>query len=229
MAECQPARAISIAVVASPDTKRDELYLTTQRFIDGQERRYVEYMTKTWETEDEQEDAVHLDCSWTVVNESPSSEVTGLWHLEGEEISVYVDGKKHVNATVTNGKVTLGHTGTIVTLGYAYNSDLGSLPVDGGAQDGSSQGKTKRISRLGLWLMDTLGLKYGPDADNLTEIKPRTWGEAHGEATPLFTGVVRERFEGDYDRLGQYFLRADGPFPATVLAAMPQFQVSDDS
>jgi hypothetical protein len=54
-------------------------------------------------------------------------------------------------------------------------------------------------------------------------------GRHFGEATPLFTGVVRERFEGDFDKLGQVYWRADGPFPATVLAVMPQFEVADGS
>jgi hypothetical protein len=57
----------------------------------------------------------------------------------------------------------------------------------------------------------------------------REWGDIFGVATPLFTGVVRERFEGDYDKLGQVYWRADGPFPATVLAIMPQFEVADAS
>ena len=57
----------------------------------------------------------------------------------------------------------------------------------------------------------------------------RKWGADYGVATALFTGVVRLRFEGNYDKLGQVYWRADGPFPATVLALMPQFQVSDDS
>lgn len=219
----------SVAVVPSPDTTRDELYVVVKRYVNGGQKRYVEYLTKIWETGDDQEDAFHLDCGWTVTNSPAASSVTGLWHLEGEEVQVYVDGTKHVDVTVTNGTATLDRSGTVVTLGYAFNSDGQSLPVDGGAQDGSSQGKVKRINRIGFWLLDTLGLKYGPDADNLTEIIVREWGDDYGEMVPLFTGVVRERLEGDYDKLGQVYWRADGPFPATVLALMKQVTVSDDS
>jgi hypothetical protein len=219
----------SAAVVPSPDTTRDELYIVVQRYINGAERRYIEYSSKIWEVEDEQEDAFHLDCGWTTVNSPVTDTVTGLFHLEGETVSVYVDGTKHSDVTVTNGKVTLDRTGTIITLGYAYQSDGNTMPVEGGSQDGTAQGKTKRIGKVGFWLLDTLGLKYGPDADNLTEIIVREWGDDYGSATPLFTGVLRERFESDYDRLGQIYWRADGPFPATVLAVMPQLNTSDDS
>ncbi len=219
----------SVAVVTDPSATRDELYMVVQRYVNGQSRRYIEYMSKVWEVEDEQEDAFHVDCGWTTINSPVTDTVTGLFHLEGEEVGVYVDGKKHRNLTVTNGKVTLDTTGTIITLGYYYNSDAQTLPLDGGTPDGSAQGKTKRIHKIGFWLVDTLGLKYGRDADNLTELLVRHWGATFGEATPLFTGVARERFEGDYDKLGQVYWRADGPFPATVLAVMPQFEASDDS
>jgi len=219
----------SVAVVTDPSATRDELYMIVRRYINGQSRRYVEYMSKLWEVEDFQEDAFYVDCGWTVVNSPASASVTGLFHLEGQEVGVYVDGTKHPSQTVTNGKITLGRAGTIVTLGYYYNSDGQTLPLDGGSQDGSSQGKIKKISRIGFWLVDTLGLKFGPDADTLTELIVRQWGDRFGEATPLFTGVVRERFEGDFDKLGQVYWRADGPFPAVVLAVMPQFEISDDS
>jgi hypothetical protein len=219
----------SLAVVPEPEGTRDELYLVVQRYINGGTKRYIEYMSKIWEVEDVQEDAFHLDCGWTTVNSPASDTVTGLWHLEGETVSAYADGTKHPPVTVTNGTITLGGDFSIITLGYAYNSDGQTMPLEGGAQDGSAQGKIKRIGRIGFWLIDTLGLKFGRDADNLSEIINRQWGDAYGQATPLFTGVVRKRFEGDYDLLGQVYWRADGPFPATVAAIMPQYTVSDDS
>jgi len=219
----------SIATVPAPDATRDELYLVVKRYINGRTRRYIEYMSKIWESSDAQEDAFYVDCGWTVTNGSASATVTGLWFLEGQTVGAYVDGTKHINVTVTNGTVTLDRTGTVVTLGYLYNSDGQTMPLEGGSEDGSAQSKTKRISRLGFWLMDTLGLKFGPDEDNLTEILERQWGDDWGAATALFTGVVRERFEGDYDKTGYVYWRADGPFPANVLAVIPQYEVADDS
>jgi hypothetical protein len=216
----------SVAAVPSPDATRDELYMVVKRYINGGTKRYIEYMSKIWEVDDVQEDAFHLDCGWTITNGSPASTVTGLWHLEGETVTPYVDGAVHPNITVSNGTATLNYTGTVVTLGYAYNSDGQTLPLEGGAQDGTSQGKVKRISDVGFWLADTLGLKYGPDEDNLTEILVTQFGDDFGEATTLFTGVTVERFEGDYDKLGQVFWRAAGPFPATVLAVMPVVKVN---
>ena len=217
----------TVAVVPSPDATRDELYLVVKRYINGGTKRYVEYLSKMWESDDVQEDAFHLDCGWTITNGSPSTAVAVPWHLEGQSLSFYIDGTKHPAITAANGKATLNTAATVVTLGYTYNSDGQTLPAEGGSANGTAQGKTKRIHAVGFWLMDTLGLKFGPDADNLTELLETKWGANFGTATPLFTGVAKERFEGDYDKLAQVYWRCDGPFPATVLAVMPEVNVSD--
>jgi hypothetical protein len=218
----------SMAVVVDPTGVRDEWYGIVQRYINGGTKQYVEYMSKTWETGDAQENAFYVDCGWTDLTPGTDT-ITGLWHLEGETLGVYIDGAHLPDVTVSNGTAVLATTGTVKTIGYFYPSDGQTMPLEGGSQDGSSQGKIKRIAKLGFWLLDTLGLKYGPDADNLTELIVRQWGDEFGVATSLFTGVLRERFEGDYDKLGQVYFRSDGPFPANVLALMPQFDTADDS
>jgi hypothetical protein len=149
--------------------------------------------------------------------------------LEGETVSIYSDGAKVPAQAVTNGKITLNVAASVITLGYAYPSDAVTLPPEGGSQDGNSQTKTKKTARVGFWMLDTLGLKYGPNFDTLTEIVNRTWGDDFGAPTPLFTGVFRGRFEGDYDALAQVYWRCDGPFPATVLALAQQLDTADGS
>jgi hypothetical protein len=200
-----------------------------QRYVDGQVRRFIEILGDTWHNGMDQEDAFHVDCGFTQITTVATTSVTGLWHLEGETVGVYVDGAVHADATVTNGKITLDHSGYITTVGYYYNSDGATLPLVAGTPLGSGQGNIKRISRLGFWLLDTLGLQYGPDYETLTEILERNWGEPQGAATPLFTGMTRVRFEGNYDRLGQVYWRAAGPFPATVLAVIPHADISEES
>lgn len=217
-----------IGVIVDPSETRDELYLIVNRTINGGTKRYVEYMSKLWETSvDAQEDAFQVDCG--TANLTSGTTITGLWYLEGQTVGAYIDGKSHPNITIANGIATFNITGVVKTIGYFYESDGQSMPIEGGSQDGTAQGKMKIIKRIGFWLIDTLGLKYGPDADHLTELLERDWGAEMGVATALSTGVRRERFEGSYDRLGQVYWRCDGPFPATVCSLLPQFDVSDDT
>lgn len=218
----------SIASVPSPDGTRDELYLVVKRYINGGTKRYIERMTKIWEYGDAQEDSFYADCGYTYTGASTAS-LDALWFLEGQTVGVMVDGAKQNEKVVANGKITLDRAGVLKTVGYHYNSDGEKLSLEGGSQDGTAQGKVKRVARIGFWLMDTLGLTFGRDADNLDEVIFKTWGDDYGSAPPLFTGVTRQRFEGDYTRDARVYWRANGPFPATVLSILPQYDVSDDS
>lgn len=223
------AKVESIALVPSADGTRDELWMGVKRYVNGGVKRYIEYMTKFWETDDDQEDAVYLDSAWTQINTAGTTSVTNLIHLEGQTVSIYADGAEHPRQAVANGLITLNRTSYIVTVGFPYTSDGLTMPPEGGSQDGTGIGKIKKVSRVGFWLLDTLGMKYGRDGDNLTEVLIGEWGDNYGEATPLFTGLVRKRFEGTYDRLGQVYWRCEGPFPATVMAVLKTLDVSDDS
>lgn len=225
------AQVENICTLPVSDGSADELYMTVLRYINGKQVRYNEVLTKVWEDGDDQTTALYGDCG-TLVSASPATTtINSLNWLEGESVSVLVDGKAHPDVTVTNGNITLEVAASLISLGKSYTSVGETMPVEGGAQDGSAQGKIKRIRRLGLWLMDTLGLSYGPN-DGVTPLTPileRQWGDNFGAMVPLFTGVFRDRFEGDWDRLGQVYWQANGMFPATVIAAMLQFEVSDQT
>jgi hypothetical protein len=216
-------------VAVSADGTREELWMVIRRYINGGTVRYIERFSKPWAKGDLKEDALFLDCGKTIVNGSPTTALTGLAHLEGETVPVLADGAVHPDVTIVNAKATLNTTAMKATLGYAYPSDGMSLPVEAGAQDGTAQGKIKRLTRVKFILFDTLGLRYGPDANNLTEILNAEWGDSFGVATDLATGVFSGSFDGGYSRTGQCFWRASGPFPATILAYLPQVDTSDDS
>lgn len=218
-----------IAVTTAPDGINDEIWLTVKRYINGTTIRNVEVMTALWLSTNDQLTAFYMDCGGTVINGSPSATVTGAFWLEGQSVGVYVDGAAHPAVTVTNGTLTLLYAGSVVTWGYLYNSDGQTLPAPAASPDGSGQGKMKKIGRIGFWLMNTLGLKFGSDVNALDELIVSVWGDKYGSATPLQTGVIRERFAGNFDLTGQVYWRCNGPFPATVLSVMPQVTVSDDS
>jgi hypothetical protein len=224
-----PVIVESVEVIPEPNGTFDEVYIIAKRYINGRTERYIEILSKVWESGDDQEDAFHVDCGATITSSPASATITGLWYVEGETLAVWADGTVHPDVTITNGKATLDTDYSIKTVGYNYFSDGETMPFNGGAQDGTAQGKLKIIKRVGFWLMDTLGLKYGKDADSLTSILSARWGDNFGEATPMFTGVTRERFEDSSNRVGQIYFRVDTPCPATVLSIMPQGTTEDDS
>lgn len=216
-----------IAVIPSADGTRDELWMVVSRYIGGQVVHYVEYMNKVFEQSDKPEFALCLDCAATYNTGAPASTIGGLWHLEGETISVHADGAILPNVTVTNGTVTISQASTVVNFGYTYNSDIKTLRPDSGAADGTAMGKTKRINRLGMFLWRTGGLFFGRDADNLDELIFREAGDDTNTAVPLYTGIKSETFSGDYDMNTQVYIRQNTPLPGAILGLYPMLHTQD--
>jgi hypothetical protein len=218
----------SVCSVPNIDGTRDELWMTVQRYIDSGTVHYVEYMGKLWDDDDEQENAFFLDCGATY-DGSATTTIRGLYHLRGETLQVLADGATQPDVTVSaTGVVTLSREASVVHLGYGYSSDGETMNIEAGAADGTAQGKTQRVHRVAFRVLDTLGLKFGRDFDNLNEVFSRNSSQNAGEAVPLYTGDLSELFDGGYVTEGaRVCWRVDTPFPATVLAVMPALHTQD--
>jgi hypothetical protein len=98
--------------------------------------------------------------------------VTGLSHLEGEAIALRVDGGKHAQKTVSQGRVTLDDYGYKVVAGLPYTTTIETLdpPIDFG-----------------------IGLHIGRRARNLSSILL-----VKDSAIPQVNGVTIPAFDLDY-------------------------------
>lgn len=217
----------SIACIPNPTGTADELWMIVKRTINSGTERYIEYLTPFWDSSMEQEDAFFVDCGLTY-DGAAATTISGLDHLEGQEVAILADGASHPNKTVSSGSITLDRSASVVQVGLPYNKDVKTLRIEAGAADGTAQGKTKRIHSVVFRFFETLGVKYGPDSANLSSITFRTSATPMGSAPDLFTGDIGLRFEGDYESEGQIFVRSYQPFPMTILAIMPQLHTQDD-
>src|SRR6185436_2944845 len=112
----------SIAAIPSPDTTRDELWLSVRRTIGGVTKRYVEVMSKYWEDGDAVSGAVFLDSS-AAYSGAPTTTVTGLTWLIGETVGVLADGATHPDCVVDgSGRITLARSASVVQVGEKYTS-----------------------------------------------------------------------------------------------------------
>ena len=221
------AQVESVAVIPSADGTRDEVWMVVKRYINGSTRRFVEYMTRFFEDDIDQEDAFFLDCGLTYDSTSTST-ISGLYHLEGQTVSVLADGAVQTDKTVSGGKITLDSAASVVHVGYNYNSDGQRLRDEAGAANGTALGKTRRTHRLGFLLHRSLGLKVGDTFDTLDTVTFRTSADELDEAVALYSGILSETPEFDYDFDNQVCFRQDQPLPSTILAIMPQLDVQDN-
>lgn len=213
--------------IPSPDGDKDDLWLIVKRTINGSTKRYVEYMHKYHEDGDEQVDMFYVDSGLTYSG-PPATTISGLDHLEGEAVTLLVDGSPHPSRDVTGGSVTLQRPGSKVHAGLGYRGVLTPMPIDAGAADGSSQTKIKRISRCGIRFHETLGARYGRDEDSqLDTIMFRGAGDDMNAAPPLFTGEKVVAWPDGYDGESTITVVQDQPMACTIISIVPHITTQD--
>lgn len=215
----------SVACIPVPDGTSDEAWIVVKRTIDGNTRRYIEYITPRFD-EDDTINAFFVDSGLTY-DGAPATVISGLDHLEGETVSILADGATHPNRTVSSGSITLARSANVVHIGLPYESNIDTLNIEAGSADGTSQGKTKRIHRIALRLYKTLGLKFGPNADSLDVMTFRTSADATNSPPALFTGDKSINWNGYYETEGKMYFRQDQPLPFTLLGLFPQLVTQD--
>lgn len=221
------ANVESVACIPAPDGTRDEVWVLTQRYINGQIKRYIEVMTKMWNTGDNVADAVYLDCS-SSYSGSPATHISGLTWLEGETVQVLADGATHPDCVVSAGAITLNFAASKVQVGYTYNSDAKTLRIEAGGADGTSQVKLKRIHRVGVRLLDTIGLQIGPSFSDMEIVPFRSSADAMDEGLPAFSDdKAWISINDSYTRAGQLCLRQAQPLPANVQLIVAQLETQD--
>ena len=216
----------SIASISGTLTE-DEVWVIVKRTINGATKRYVECFSDFDFDETDANDFKFLD-SHLSYSGSATTTLSGLAHLEGQTVSILADGAAHANKTVSSGSITLDRSVTKACVGLSYDSILQTMRIEGGAAEGTSQGKTKRISKVVLRLFETVGVKVGPSLTNLELIPFRTTSSLlSNPVDTLLSGDKEIEFNDDYNSDGFIFIKQDQPLPCSILAIYPTLVTSD--
>ena len=216
----------SIASISGTLTE-DEVWVIVKRTINGATKRYVECFSDFDFDETDANDFKFLD-SHLSYSGSATTTLSGLAHLEGQTVSILADGAAHANKTVSSGAITLDRSATKACVGLSYDSILQTMRIEGGAAEGTSQGKTKRISKVVLRLFETVGVKVGPSLTNLELIPFRTTSSLlRNPVDTLLSGDKEIEFNDDYNSDGFIFIKQDQPLPCSILAIYPTLVTSD--
>ena len=205
----------SIAVIPSPGGASEDLWLLVRRTINGRNVRYVEYVSPYGSEKTSQADSFYVDCGLTY-NGAPTTVISGAWHLEGQTVEILANGAVHPARTVTNGSVTLTAAASKVHLGFVEESAFQTMRPNPPDPSGTSQGKLRRISRLMIRFINSLGVATGPDEDNLTDITFRTTAVPMGQPPPLFTGDHILEWEDDVSYDGFVYIEARQGLPVNI-------------
>lgn len=211
----------SLTTIPADSQDRDEVWFLVERTLNGKRLKTIERLEADYDTGDTSANAWYSDCGASAESITPFSAVLGLWHLEGETVSVLADGAIHPPQVVEDGAISLVRPANKVVVGLPYTAKLVTLPLDKGQDEGTAQGKHKRIHHATIRFVNTLGGQYGMASDKLQPLEFRTTDTPLG-LPELFTGDIRVEATGGWGTLGKLWYINSDPTPTTLVAIMPE-------
>ena len=220
--------AIIESVATIPSTTADQTWMIAQRLIDGGTKRYIEYFEAERVGGEAVEDSFFVDSGLTYSGVA-ATVISGLDHLEGETVTILADGATHDDKTVVSGSITLDREATKVHIGIGFSARGQTMRVEAGGGDGTSQGKTKRVTNATFRIWETgSGLEVGPSFDNMVTIPLRKVSDAMDTPIPLTTGDTDLiHWPGNYEKEGRIAWRHSKPLPCVVIGIAPQLVTQD--
>ena len=207
------------------DTGNDDLYLIVKRTINSQTKSYVEVL-KPFDFGSVTTAAFFVD-SGLAYSGSAVTSLSGLYHLEGQSVAILANGATHPDETVSGGGITLDYSSTTAAVGFSYTSEMQTMRIESGSEDGTSQGKPKRIHAVTLRLFETVGIEVGNSSSEIDRIPFRDSSMAMDQGIPLFTGDKEIEFPGGFDNDDRIYVRQSQVLPMTVLAFYPRMNTFD--
>ena len=197
-----------------------------KRTINNVTKRYVEFFEDRFPDDADQRDAFFVDSGLTYGPSSgaATATITGLSHLEGQNVSVFADGAVRSSTTVSSGQITLVSAASLVHVGLPYTSSLTTLRLMAGDPQGPSQGKLKRIDHVLIRLYRALGVEVFEGEPPLAHSGggEHQWDDVPFDSSvtplPLFTGDKVVPLDNAWGLEGRVALRVRTPVPASVLA-----------
>ena len=213
-----------------PGQKEDKVYYSVRRLINGSTVRYLE----RWALESEGRggDNNKLADSYVHASGVSTSVVSGLDHLEAQEVILWGNEKDLGTFTVSGGTIESPINLTSYCVGLGYSATFKSAKLAYGASMGTALNQVKKINQMGVVARDmhAQGLKYGQDLETLYDlpliighmpVNPDSiWDEFDAETFP---------FGGSWNTDSRLYLVASAPRPVTVLAAIISMQTNDKS
>lgn len=206
--------AVIESAAAIPSAGGAVVYLVVKRTINGQTRRYVEYLAPRYETGDTLASAVYFDCAFST-SVTAATTVTGVTWLAGETIGLLVNGVDVGDAVVSAaGTVTLPSTttGTVVG-GLRYTSRLETLRApSAGNRDGTALGRQMKVVDVKIDMLEAKGLQAG----SLVSTRAVPHAEREAAAGSLNTGVFPVQVDDRSSNDGVVVVTTDKGYPATI-------------
>lgn len=213
------ARTITDGVVESiyvkPAPSEDEVMAIVRRTVGGQTKRYLEQFDPMHVTSAAA--ANRLD-SYVRVS-GVTSVISGLGHLEGKTVKVWIDGAAHPDKVVTGAQIALDWPSVadaVAGLSYTwrYKSTKPMMPAGAGTPLGQ-QGRTMRVQMI--LENSTRAIECGGDFERMDMLPDRDHDANLDSGPGLWSGITEAvNIPGDLTRDPRLCLRGQSPGPVTI-------------
>jgi hypothetical protein len=215
----------SVAVVGG--TTEDDVYFVVKRQVNGQTKRYIEKLTsRLFPT---LEDSYFVDAGLSYSG-TPVANVVGLWHLEGEPLTVLADGNVIAGRTAVAGQfdTPLSQPASDIHVGLGYTALIETLDVDLGLlrKLGTVKGRKVSVPKVTVRVLNSRGLKVAAGTGVFQEWKQRE-DEDFGDPIALYSGHMDVTVEDDWDTAGRVCVKQDAPLPMHITSIVPDIVVGE--
>ena len=222
------------SIASVPSGTHDALWAVVKRTINSVTRRYIEKLMPFWDFGDAIDDMHYVDCGLRVTSLTNMTTIYNASHLEGCAIHGVAD-KVYFTATVSGGKFDLPNPAKNVVYGLQYIMQGETANIEGGSQDGTSQGKLKRMHNMSLYLIESYGGKIGVyNEDTDTHEYDTIDGDVHYKAeNDMGEPVLWTGFVGPFNppqgfgKRGAIAFKQELPYPFIIGGLYPQMNVED--
>jgi len=201
----------SVATIYGNGTE-DEVWMVVKRTVSGQDYRTIERFPLLWRKHLDDQTANswrYLD-GWSKIDAGAAGRTQGgLERFNGKTVTVMQDGQAPVTRTVASGAITVP-AAAAGYVGLPYTSTLTPMKLDMDLEDGSSQGRKKRIHKIIARLYKSRG----------GEVRTNN-GEWYALADTLTTGDQKMILAGAFGIDADVTLRQTAPYPMAVIALQP--------
>lgn len=213
----------SVAILPEDGGNEDRVWCSVKRTVNGSTVRYIERFTtgnRKLQRDKDLANCWHLDSGKKYTGSPVSNTLTGLDHLEGEEVIVLIDGQTETH-TVASGSVTTTLSGDVVIVGLIVCSYFEPLDVE--MQGTPSRRRQHFHSKL--LINNSFGGEVGNEGEDYTPIIYHKAGDPMNEIT-LGDGYYEIFHESSHARQKYWSIKHEDPFPFTLQAVMQAVKVN---
>ncbi len=207
------------AVAVVRENFEDVPYFVVKREINGKTKRFIERMASR--IVDKTENGIFLDCSLKYKG-NPVQKISGLDHLEGEEITILADNSIIKGKKVVNGSVSLDYPASNILAGLPYEFELETLNLQGE----NTHGLLKIVNSISVQVDKSREDFFMLGNDSKLVENPRSI-KSINDSNYLHSGNVDVYAFSNYTDEAVVHIKQLYPFPLTINSISMDVSVAD--